>query len=220
MRIQTLVSALALGMALSGCMGTGAGNTAAVNRGLDSVHQPVVSVASYVLDADASSGILPPGEMRRLNDWLDAMEAGYGDRISVDESAAGNSRAARDAVAMLVARKGLLLAEHAPITTGAIQPGFVRIVITRATARVPGCPDWATRMNANNNNSTTSNYGCASNANLAAMVADANDLVRGQNGMSSDPLTASKAIEAYRTTPPTGTGGLSNVSPSGGGSDQ
>jgi pilus assembly protein CpaD len=178
----------------------------------------VVRLASYVIDANATSGMLPPAEMRRVNDWLDAMEAGYGDRIAVDESAASNGRAARDAVAMLVARKGLLLAEHAPVTSGNIQPGFIRIVITRSTASVPSCPNWATRMTANNYNSTTSNYGCATNANIAAMVADASDLVRGQNSGENDPLTASKAIESYRTNPPTGAGGLSNISPSGGGS--
>ncbi|QJQ33331.1 hypothetical protein GV829_13530 [Sphingomonas lacunae] len=218
MRIRILASAVAMSAALSGCMGTGPGNTAAVNRGLDSVHQPVVRLASYVIDADATSGMLPPSEMRRVNDWLDAMEAGYGDRISVDESAASNGRAARDAVAMLVARKGLLLAAHAPVTSGTIQPGFIRIVITRSTASVPSCPDWSTRMTANNHNATTSNYGCATNANIAAMVADASDLVRGQNSGENDPLTASKAIESYRNNPPTGAGGLSNISPSGGGS--
>ena len=217
MRIKILASALLMSVSLSGCLGTAAGNTAAVNRSLDSVHQPVVRVSSYVIDADATSGMLPPSEMRRLNDWLNAMEAGYGDRIAVDESAASNGRAARDAVAMLVARKGLLLAEHAPVTSGAIQPGFIRVVITRATASVPSCPNWTTRATANNNNSTTSNYGCATNSNIAAMVADASDLVRGQNSGENDPLTASKAIDTYRNTPPTGAGGLSGVSASGGG---
>lgn len=218
MRIRILASAIAMSAALTGCMGTGPGNTAGANRGLESVHQPVVRVASYVIDADATSGMLPPSEMRRVNDWLDAMEAGYGDRIAVDESAASNGRAARDAIAMLVARKGLLLAEHAPVTSGSIQPGFIRVVITRSTASVPSCPNWSTRMTSNNTNSTTSNYGCATNSNIAAMVADASDLVRGQNSGENDPLTASKAIESYRTSPPTGANGLSNISPSGGGS--
>ena len=67
------------------------------------------------------------------------------------------------------------------------------------------------------NANTTSNYGCASNANLAAMVADPTDLVAGQRGTGNDPLTASKAIEAYRTAPPTGAGGLSNTNTGGGG---
>jgi pilus assembly protein CpaD len=213
MRSRIIIAAFAIGTALSGCMG---GSNAEMNRSLDSVHQPVVRVSSYVLDADAASGMLTPTEMRRVGDWLDAMEVGYGDRVAVDETAAFNSRAARDAVAMLVARKGLLLAENAPMTSGAIAPGSIRIVITRASARVDGCPNWDTRTSNNWSNATTSNYGCATNANLAAMVADPNDLIAGEGADSSDPLTASRAIGAYRAAPASGTSGSGGSGSSGG----
>lgn len=209
----TLASALAVG----GCM-----NSGQVNRSLDSVHQPVVSVANYAFDANASGGILSPTEARRVSDWLDAMDVRYGDEIAIDTSSAANTRGARDTVAMLLARQGLLLADHAPMTTGAIAPGHIRIVVSRATARVPGCPDWGTRSATEHRSITTSNYGCATNANLAAMVANPRDLVAGQSDTGNDPLTASRAIEAYRTAPPTGAGGLSSDSSasgeSGGGS--
>ncbi|MFM6854263.1 MAG: CpaD family pilus assembly protein [Sphingopyxis sp.] len=205
MTIKILASTLAIGLSLSGCIG---GGGATSNRSLNSVHQPVVRQSNYVFDADASSGLLPPAEVRRVSDWLDAMNVGYGDRIAIDDGGAYNSRPAQDAVAMLLARKGMLLADHAPITGGAIAPGRIRIVITRATATVPGCPNWDTRSNTNFASSTTSNYGCATNANLAAMVADANDLVHGQGRSGNDVLTASKAIEAYRAAPPTGAEGL------------
>ena len=52
-----------------------------------------------------------------------------------------------------------------------------------------------------------SNYGCATNANMAAMVANPADLVRGQRRDTNDPLTASKAINAYRNAAPSGAGG-------------
>jgi pilus assembly protein CpaD len=218
MRIRIIAATLLAATTLGGCMGSTAAES---NRSLDSIHQPVVSVNSYVLDADAASGMLAPVEMRRVSDWLDAMEVGYGDRVSVDESAAFNSRAARDAIAMLIARKGLLLADHAPVTSGAIAPGSVRVVITRATARVDGCPNWDTRTSNNWQNSTTSNYGCATNSNLAAMVADPNDLVAGEGTGVSDPLTASRAIGAYRNAPasaPSSQGSGANSAPSSGAS--
>ncbi|MEQ1725748.1 MAG: CpaD family pilus assembly lipoprotein [Sphingopyxis sp.] len=216
MRITISVTALIIGASLSGCMG--GGTPGAMNRSLDSVHQPIVRVANYALDVEAPNGTLGPVEMRRVSDWLNAMEVGYGDAISVDDSTAYNARAARDGVAMLIARKGLLLSEHAPLTSGAIAPGSIRIVVTRSSARVPGCPDWSQRMSANWGNNTSANYGCASNANLAAMVADPSDLVSGQPGTTNDPNAATRAINSYRAAPPTGAAGLPSSGTQGGGS--
>jgi pilus assembly protein CpaD len=216
MRSLTIFPAVALGLALAGCMGGGRSD-ATINRSLDSVHQPVVRVDSFIFDADARSGNLSPMEQRRINDWFDALGVRYGDRIAIDAASGSAPRAARDELAMMVARRGMMLADHSPITEGAIPAGHMRIVLTRATARVEGCPDWGTRTAVFTNANTTSNYGCANNANLAAMVADATDLVSGQRSNTNDPLTASKAIEAYRTAPPTGAGGLSNTNTGGGG---
>lgn len=216
MRSLTIIPAVALGLALSGCIGGGRSD-AAINRSLDSVHQPVVRIDSFVFDADARSGNLSPIEQRRINDWFDALGVRYGDRIAIDAASGPAPRAARDDLAMMVARRGMMVADHAPITSGTIPSGHMRIVLTRAIARVDGCPDWGTRSAAFGNATTTSNYGCANNANLAAMVADPTDLVSGRRGTGNDPLTASKAIEAYRTAPPTGAGGLSNTNTSGGG---
>ena len=206
MRIRILGPVAVIGLALSGCMGSGDG--AEANRSLDSVHQPVVSVSNYVYDAEAPSGSLTPTELRRVSDWLDALNVRYGDRVAIDDAAGAVPRPARDAVAMLMARRGMMLSDYAPITSGEIAPGRVRVVLTRSIARVDGCPNWDTRSAIGSSNTTTSNYGCASNANLAAMVADATDLVRGANRANNDPLTASKAIEAYRNAPPTGAEGL------------
>lgn len=206
MRIRILAPAAVIGLALSGCLGGGSGPED--NRSLDSVHQPVVSVSNYVYDAEAQTGNLSPVELRRLSDWLDAMHVRYGDRVAIDDASGSVPRTARDAIAMLIARRGMLLSDYAPITEGEIAPGRVRVVLTRSVARVDGCPNWDTRSAVGSANTTSSNYGCATNANLAAMVADATDLVRGANRASNDPLTASKAINAYRTAPPTGANGV------------
>ena len=78
---------LALGLALSGCMG---GSSGEVNRSLDSIHQPVVTIQSYVFDAETSNNGLAPTEMRRVSDWFDAMGVRYGDRIAVDQGTGGH----------------------------------------------------------------------------------------------------------------------------------
>lgn len=191
---------LGLALAVSAC-GT-------ENRGLSSVHQPVVQRTDYVYDVAASGG-LEQGDLRQLAGWFEAMKLGYGDRVSVDTSNAGDTRAARDSVAALAARYGLLLDDTAPLTAGEIAPGNVRIVVSRIKASVPNCPDWSRAAQPDMNGHVSSNYGCATNSNLAAMVANPEDLVSGRSGGPvSSTLSSSKAVKTYREAPSTGASGL------------
>lgn len=203
------LAALALGACNAG--------TAISNRSLDSVHQPVVNQQAYALDVQLAGGDLPPSEQGRLAGWLDALDIDYGDRVAIDEGSAYDAASARTTIARMLGARGLLLAQGAPLTAGVVPPGSVRLVVSRSVAYVPSCPDTATRYTGNPTNSTSSNYGCASNSNLAAMVADPQDLVKGQAGTLTDPKTASKAIGVYRDAKPTGTEGLKTESTTNGG---
>jgi pilus assembly protein CpaD len=166
-------------------------------RGLYAVNQPVVSRADYVFDAAAPSGNLIPQEAARLDGWFRGLELGYGDVVSIDGADAASVRAD---VARVAGRYGLLVAQGAPVTAGAIQPGVVRVVVSRTRASVPGCPNWSRPSNPNFSNELTSNYGCAMNGNLAAMVGNPGDLVSGREPSGlSDPVLSNKAIESYRT---------------------
>jgi pilus assembly protein CpaD len=202
--------ALSLGLALTACNATGD----KLNRGLESVNQPVVESRNFALDLAATSGGLPVGEQRRLNDWFDSMNVGYGDRIGIDDAMA--SIAVRDDVARIAGRYGLLVSDGAPVTQGYVDPGKVRVVISRSRAFVPGCPDWSDKYSETLNNGTTSGYGCAINGNLAAMVADPQHLLHGAAGTGDTVIMSStKAIETYREQKPTGAGGLPKVSSEG-----
>jgi pilus assembly protein CpaD len=166
-------------------------------RGMFAVNQPVVSRADYVFDAVAPSGRLNEQEAARLDGWFRGLELGYGDVVSVDGA---DSASVRADVARLAGRYGLLIANGAPITEGAIPQGFVRVVVSRTRASVPGCPNWSRPSNPNYSNELTSNYGCAVNANLAAMVGNPGDLVSGREPSGvSDPVLSNKAIQSYRT---------------------
>ena len=58
-------------------------------------------------------------------------------------------------------------------------------------------------------------YGCAVNGNLAAMIANPQDLVYGRDGSGlSDALTSTKAVDSYRNAVPTGTKGLQDITTS------
>src|SRR3546814_8986535 len=99
--------------------------------------------------------------------------------------------------------------DTAPITSQPLTPDTLRVVVTRMSASVPNCPDFSREGNHEFEGSMTSNFGCAVNSNLAAMVARPQDLVRGQPGAPSvDPATATKAIQTFRAAKPTGAGGL------------
>ncbi|PTQ65320.1 pilus assembly protein CpaD [Sphingomonas sp. PP-CE-3G-477] len=205
---KSILAPLASALLLAGCMGT-------ENRGLESVHQPVVSRSDYALDLGVSGGALVPGEERRLAGWMTTMRLAYGDRVAIDDPA-GEGLRAHDAVAAVVAGYGLLLSDDAPVTPATVTPGTIRVVVSRMRAAVPRCPDWSRDSTNEFESNTSSNYGCAVNRNLAAMVANPADLVRGAPGTeTTDAAVSYKAIDTYRKKAPTGASGLAAASTGG-----
>lgn len=203
---------VAFATSLSACGGTGYSN-----RSLESVHQPVVRNATHQFDVAAGSGDLAPSEQGRLQGWFDAIGVRYGDRISIEDPSPYGASGAQSAIRGMIERRGLLLSHDVPVTTGAIPAGHLRVIVSRASAHVPGCPDWSTRSSINFNNATSANYGCATNSNIAAMVADPNDLIKGARNEAYDPSTATRAIKTYREKTPTGAGSLQGTDTSKGG---
>tara|TARA_R110000824_G_scaffold200213_1_gene384188 strand:- start:2094 stop:2693 length:600 start_codon:yes stop_codon:yes gene_type:complete len=192
MRIISMALITALGLSVTAC-----GSTTA-NRSVYSERQPVVSKANYVLDLSAGNGGLSTAEQNRLSGWFDALELGYGDRVAIDDPDYSASTVAKAAVETIVARYGLLISETAPITDGYVPAGLMRVVVSRTSASVPGCPDFSHRSHTDFQARTSANYGCGTNSTLAAMIADPEDLVRGTNAAGEDQAQASKAIRAYR----------------------
>jgi len=198
------VIALSLGLGLGACSITPSNST------LYSVKQPVVERSNFAMDLSAGAGGLPVPEQQRLADWFETMNLRYGDRVAID--GALPSDAVREDVAAIAARHGMLLSDGAPITDGFVEPGMVRVVVTRSRAHVPGCPDWSDYYASNIRNATNDGYGCAVNTNLAAMVADPQHLLQGAEGTGETVVMSStKAIQTYRAQEPTGRGGLPEV---------
>jgi len=183
-------------------------------RGVIPVNVPVVSRSDYVIDLAASTGTLPPSEAGRLDGWFRGLQLGYGDSIYLDGPLAGS---VRQDVAEVAGRYGMLVSNGAPVTSGAIPDGAVRVVVARSRAEVPGCPNWSEQAQPNFQNRMLSNFGCGVNSNLAAMVANPEDLIHGRDPSGvTDPTTATRAVDAYRTQAPTGKGGLQSISTKGG----
>ncbi|WP_157216215.1 CpaD family pilus assembly protein [Flavisphingomonas formosensis] len=211
MRRITLVSLLSLGASLGAC--------GPVNRSMDSVHQPIVSRNDYMFDVVVDSGgALAPGEDRRLGGWFDSIRLGYGDRVAIDATGMSRGYAARNQVAQIAARYGLLVDTLPPAATPGVPTGALRIVVSRAAAGVPRCPDWDRVSQPEFAGSAMSNYGCAVNSNLAAMVANPEDLVHGQNGGgTSDGRTVNRALRVYRDAIPTAVKEIKKESTTSGG---
>ncbi len=195
-KIHILATVL-IGLSLSACAGS-----LGDNKGLYSVHQPVVERNNFAIDVNLSNDEgIAAFEQKRLSEWMDALNIGYGDRVSIDYGSSFSNALATQTVTNLAANRGLLLQEQAPLTEGQIPSGSIRIIVTRSSASVPSCPNWEGSSSSNFNSSNHSNYGCANNSNLAAMIADPEDLVRGVNKSSSDPTNGKKAIDAYNAKP-------------------
>jgi pilus assembly protein CpaD len=210
---KKLMGALALtaGVTLGGCSQSLQDN----NTSLHSVKQPVVERTNYTIDVATTGTGLTIAEQQRLNGWFETMDLRYGDRITVDNPT-GNP-AVTNAVNDLAGRYGLIVDGVAPTTPGTLAPGQARVVITRADAYVPDCPDWSDKFDGNYKNATSPGYGCAINGNLAAMVANPEDLLEGQTGSGETVVaTGNKAIQTFRETAPTGAGGLGAAQAGGG----
>lgn len=183
---------IAASLSMAGC------GTLPTNTSMYSVHQPVVERTNFAIDLASDGSGIASADQVRLNEWFDALGLGYGDRISIDN---GNDYASTDAardVAAAAAKRGMLMTDTAPTTPGAIAPGNIRVVVTRSQASVPSCPDWSTTHENNYNTGNHSNHGCASNSNLAAMVADPEDLVRGRESGRLDRNSGKAAVNAYK----------------------
>lgn len=183
------------------------------DRGLASVNVPVVTRSDFALDVAAPDGSLPSSEEARLDAWFRSLQLGYGDAIYVDGPYADG---ARNDVAKVAGKYGMLLSSGAPVTQGAVPPGSVRVVVSRTRAEVPNCPNWSVPSTPNYNNRNMSNFGCSVNSNMAAMIANPEDLIHGREGDTAvDAATAIRGVGVYRSTAPTGIKGLQDINTKG-----
>ena len=197
--MRSTLACMLIASVLTGCA-THRPNPAA--RGVSSLNEPVLTRSSVAFDAAAPGAYLGPDELARLDGWFRSMQLGYGDSIYLD---GGYPEEVRAQVAQLAGRYGMMVSPAAPVTAGAVPAGYMRVIVSRTRAEVLGCPNWSRPSQPNHEQSAMSNFGCAVNANLAAMVANPEDLFRGRAGpAASDGVAGAKAVNMYRDWPLTG----------------
>ncbi|MBV7255245.1 pilus assembly protein CpaD [Pacificimonas sp. WHA3] len=191
MKRLTIVAAASLGL-LTACQG---GSTPSPE--VASNHVPTVTRTIMTHDMPyMQNGAFSAQEVDRLKQWLDSVGVRYGDQLSVDGPTGSGAALREKMVSEVLAQRGLMLVRHAPPTSPALTAGTARFVLVRAVASVPECPDFSRRSNPEYSASKMSNYSCATISNLAAMVADPNDLVSGKTHAGVTAERAVKAVDA------------------------
>ena len=148
------------------------------DRGVEPVNVPVVTRTDYVFDAAAPGGSLGSAEQARLDAWFRGLGLGYGDSISSmrlmrTRRASKSHRSQANTACAGAWRPGNGGAGRTGHGPGDCQP---------VACRGSGCPNWSRQAQPNYNNRTMSNFGCGVNSNLAAMVANPEDLIHGREG--------------------------------------
>jgi len=195
---RSLIACAVLGVAftLSACDQT---------RGVSSVKVPVVATQSVTRDITFTPDHgIAPHEAQSLEAFLVSLNIGYADRLTLDDPNPEGAAARRAAVNTLVARSGGQLLETPPPAATAMPVGTARLWIVRAQAIPTACPDWSSEPSANMTGASHSNYGCANNSNLAAMVADPNDLAEGRRYAGPAANDIVKSHDHWHRRVPTG----------------
>ena len=180
------------------------------SRGVAAVNVPVLTRADYVFDAAAPDGSLSPAESARLDGWFRSLDLGYGDSIYVDGAYAG---AARDDVAQVAGRYGLLVSDGAPVTAGAVQPGTVRVVVSRDARHGAELPQLERAVAAQFRQSQHVQLrlrGEQQSGRDGRQPRRPDPRPRRQRRRR--PATATKAVQSYRNAAPTGQQGLQDIS--------
>ena len=152
-----------------------------------------------------------------LANFLRANGISEGDSVTVEGAgASGLTAARRAAVVGELKRLGI---DAASGTDTKLAADALRVHADHAVATVPVCPDWSKPEADEPNNTTSSNHGCATEANLAAMIVNSADLVKPKASTTADGLVLAHGVELYRAgnlSKSLGAGGYSSGGLSGG----
>ncbi len=204
-------------------IGLGACQTPMVQSGSEEIPHPVATIAEQEMDVffTTDSAELTAEQLGRLEAFLDGVKprqssiiaiAGYADyraseryNLALSERRVETVRRQIEALGygdaqFETAAFGEADAAQPPVTPvvmSADRHAAVRIRVYRSVA--PPCPNWSRSVTFDPQNLPSSNFGCATASNLAAMIADPRDLAEGRTLGPGDGAQAIGAIERYRT---------------------
>lgn len=170
-------------------------------------HRIQVTEAAERVEIPVAAGdaTLSPGARAQVRNFASGyLRYGHGALIMSTPSNAANSDAASllaNETRMALVEAGVSYVAVAGSTYDAAGAGDAPIVLSfaRFEAEAPECaPLWEQDLAHQSNNQPWASFGCATNANLAAMIEDPADLLRPRDMDPRDSNRRSTVMEAYR----------------------
>jgi pilus assembly protein CpaD len=158
----------------------------------------LVQLAHWV-DFTPNAQTLSTDERARLDRFLESIDLGYGDSITV--GVAGDQTIAQTRARLVQAHLTARRVETHLVAIPAPPPAHresVAVNVARYVVTPPKCPDWTKNAGQDVFNTPTSNIGCATGYNHALMVANPGDLVHGKRVGPGDGTALALGIERYQ----------------------
>lgn len=159
----------------------------------------MVRLAHPVFAENDGTSDLSQESLANLESFITTNEVGYGDLVLFDQGS-DVSEERIDALATRFLKQGVTIGESDGIFGAVPADGSVMVYIERYTVTAPECQRWSEASSVNPNNAPGQPFGCVSQSNLAAMIANPRDLVTGERS-GANPDTARKAVKTYRLMP-------------------
>jgi pilus biogenesis lipoprotein CpaD len=154
---------------------------------------------TLVLRVEPQRGKLAPGEAGRLTAFLADLPHPGQTELALRGA---QPRAVLERVAHTLAGVAHRPIRIMPRPAGATPPPSsdqVEFVAAEYTVVSPSCPDWSRTDALGDQNSVSSNFGCADAGNFAQMLADPKDLVAGRASATTAAGPAADAVTLWRT---------------------
>jgi len=177
-RARVALALAGICLALGGCA-SGPKPPPESGRTTEAPNGPEVSLESrpLVLQFRAGDAQVTDYQVAYLHKLMDDQVIGYGDKVLIHRGVSALSEARAKAVEQILQRLGLTPTLAAPDATA---DGELDLAVEHAKARAPNCPNWTKANGADFANTSHSDFGCSTAADLAAMVADPRDLLQGK----------------------------------------
>ena len=169
--------------------------------GAESPKETKVEWVNFRHDVLFAAGKTAPTEFERarLQSFLAQVRMTPSARVAVAAAAGPLATPRAEAVTSLLVERRIKSTGLARGALGDLGPGSVAVIVGRYVATPPKCPDWRKPSNQNFQNSPASNFGCADAVNLALMVEDPADLLRGRRLGPGDAAGLVHGIQRYRS---------------------
>jgi len=159
-----------------------------------------ILIDHHVMFAPSSSK-LSADEQSKLVAFLNRQDADPRDVVYVSSGGAGDAldKARHASVQHELGHAGLRGEPNPAAHKMAVAADdHVTVTIGRYIVIPPDCPDWRKPSGYDPNNTQSSNFGCATEANLGLMVADPRDLVVGRTPGPAEGGVMARAVNIYR----------------------